>query len=99
MSENVLFAEGQDPAVIDISPYWRPAGFASAVVVADAICWRAADPEVLLDAVAGVEDFPQLLVRALIYRMTTTVESARGAGNLEGYQPAVDLALRLVDDR
>ena len=99
MTENVLFAEGHDPAIIDIAPYWRPAGFASAVVVADAICWRAADPAALLAAVAHVEEFPQLLVRALIYRMTTTVEAAAGAADLDGYRLAVDLALQLAEDR
>ena len=99
MTENVLFAEGHDPAVIDIAPYWRPAGFASAVVVADAICWRAADPEEVLDAVVHVEEFPQLLVRALIYRMTTTVESSKAGADLEGYEFAVDLALRLASAR
>lgn len=54
-TENVLFADGLLPAVIDISPYWRPVGFAHAVVVADAVCWRNADPEALLKCVAHVE--------------------------------------------
>lgn len=99
MAENVLFAEGRPPAVIDVSPYWRPAGFASAVVVADAVCWRRADPAILLQAAAHLAEFPQLLVRALIYRMTTSVELAVGRPDLEGYRPAVDLALRLVEGR
>jgi uncharacterized protein (TIGR02569 family) len=98
MTENVLFAEGHEPAVIDIAPYWRPAGFASAVVVADAICWRAADARELLAAVAHIEEFPQLFVRALIYRMTTTAEVSRKATDLGGYRSAVDLALRLAKD-
>jgi uncharacterized protein (TIGR02569 family) len=98
VTENVLFAEGQDPAIIDLASYWRPAGLASAVVVADAICWRRANSEQLLRAVAHVDEFPQLLVRALIARMTTTVVFATGALRLEGYRRAVDLALRLVQD-
>jgi uncharacterized protein (TIGR02569 family) len=67
LTGNVLFAEGLQPAVIDFAPYWRPAGFAAAVVVGDALLWEGAD-ERLLDAVAHVDDFPQLLLRALIYR-------------------------------
>jgi uncharacterized protein (TIGR02569 family) len=67
LTGNVLFADGLPPAVIDFSPYWRPPAFATAVVVGDALLWEGAD-ESLLDAVAHVEDFPQLLLRALIFR-------------------------------
>jgi uncharacterized protein (TIGR02569 family) len=68
LTGNVLFAPGLPPAVIDFSPYWRPTGFASAVVVGDALAWEGAD-ESLLDAVAHVDGFPQYLLRALIYRI------------------------------
>jgi uncharacterized protein (TIGR02569 family) len=67
LTGNVLFADGLPPAVIDFSPYWRPTGFASAIVVGDALLWGGADAG-LLNAVAHVDDFPQLLVRALILR-------------------------------
>jgi uncharacterized protein (TIGR02569 family) len=67
LTGNILFADGLAPALIDFSPAWRPTGFASAVVVGDALLWEGADAS-LLDAVAHVEDFPQLLVRALIFR-------------------------------
>jgi uncharacterized protein (TIGR02569 family) len=67
LTGNVLFAEGLPPAVIDFSPFWRPIGFAAAVVVGDALLWEGAD-ESLLAAVEHVEDFPQLLLRALIFR-------------------------------
>ena len=67
LTGNVLFADGLPPAVIDFSPCWRPTGFASAVVVGDALLWEGAD-ESLLAAVAHVPDLPQLLVRALIFR-------------------------------
>jgi uncharacterized protein (TIGR02569 family) len=67
LTGNVLFADGLPPAVIDFSPYWRPPGFATAIVVGDALLWEGADA-CLLNAVAHVDDFPQLLVRALIFR-------------------------------
>ena len=35
LTGNVLFADGLPPAVIDISPYWRPPSYAEGVVVAD----------------------------------------------------------------
>jgi len=53
--------------VIDVSPYWRPPAFASAVVVGDALLWEGAD-ESLLAAVAHVDAFPQFLLRALLFR-------------------------------
>jgi uncharacterized protein (TIGR02569 family) len=67
LTGNVLFAEAPPPAVIDFSPSWRPPAFASAVVVGDALLWEGAD-ETLLAAVADVDDFPQFLLRALIFR-------------------------------
>lgn len=68
---NVLFAPGLPPAVIDFSPYYRPAGFASAVVIVDAMLWYSADPAIL----ALVERLPsieQLLLRAVVYRAVTS---------------------------
>ena len=67
LTGNVLFHDELPPAVIDFAPYWRPPAFAAAVVVGDALLWEGAD-ETLLDAVAPVDDFPQYLLRALIYR-------------------------------
>ena len=91
---NVLFAAGQPPAVIDFSPYWRPWGFASAVVLADAVCWEEGAPEPLLEAVQGIEEFPQLLLRALLFRMATTIEMS-GEARLDGYGPGIDLVRQL----
>ncbi|HYK07622.1 MAG TPA: hypothetical protein VEW11_07605 [Gaiellaceae bacterium] len=67
LTGNVLFADELPPAVIDFSPFWRPTGFASAVVVGDALLWEGADAG-LLKAVDHVDGFPQLLLRALIFR-------------------------------
>jgi hypothetical protein len=43
VSGNVLFADGLPPAVIDLSPYWRPSAYASAIVAVDAVLWHGAD--------------------------------------------------------
>jgi hypothetical protein len=70
LTNNVLFAPGLAPAVIDISPYWRPPKYAEGVVVADALCWHGAPPslwETLDVSVAAV-------ARALLFRMATTNE-------------------------
>jgi uncharacterized protein (TIGR02569 family) len=69
LTGNVLFAEGLTPAVIDLSPYWRPPGFASAIVVADALLWHGVGAALVDAADVG----RQLLIRALIYRLVTHV--------------------------
>jgi uncharacterized protein (TIGR02569 family) len=99
LTGNVLFDDRLPPAVIDFSPYWRPIGFASAVVVADALVWEGADED-LLDVVGHIADFEQYLLRALIYRAVTDQlfrpdEPVRPDGD-DPYLPAVELACRLA---
>lgn len=99
LTGNVLFDDSQPPAVIDLSLYWRPTAFASAIVVADALIWEGADTK-LLRAVDHVERFGQFLARALLYRLVAAVEGGfepdRDAMDAR-YRPAVELALNLVD--
>jgi uncharacterized protein (TIGR02569 family) len=98
---NVLFADPLPPAVIDFSPYWRPAGFAAAIVVVDAIAWYGAG-EALLDSVRHIEAIDQLLARAAIYRIVTADRFAGSAGeryveaNAAAYEPLAELAERLT---
>ncbi len=73
---NVLLAPGLDPAIIDVSPYWRPAAYADAVVAVDALLWWGADAS-LLDDVGGASGWDQLLVRAAIFRLVALDERAR----------------------
>ncbi|MBA3654914.1 MAG: TIGR02569 family protein [Actinobacteria bacterium] len=65
---NVLFAEDLAPAVIDVSPYVRPAALADAVAVVDAIAWEAA-PLTLAMRFGMTENGDQLLARAVVYRV------------------------------
>jgi len=93
LTRNVLFAPGLAPAVIDISPYWRPPAYAEGVVVADALCWYDA-PARLLEQ-TGV---PRTAVaRALLFRMATTneavasgVEEVNLHGELRRYRHATE---------
>jgi hypothetical protein len=68
---NVLVADRLAPAVIDWPPYFRPAQTADAIAVTDAVTFRAAPLSVLEECAAG-EDWTQLLIRALLYRLGTT---------------------------
>lgn len=80
LTGNVLFAPGLPPAVIDFSPYWRPAAFGEAVVVADAVIWHGAGSD-LLRAAARVRgaDFLHYVARAVVYRLVTAGEAAGAA--------------------
>ena len=93
LTENVLFDDALPPAVIDPAVYWRPAGYASAIVVGDAIRWSMADPAPLLEATDHLEAFQQLLVRASIFRLVTTLAVD---GWLAPYARDIDLAERLA---
>ncbi|QEU97935.1 hypothetical protein [Streptomyces kanamyceticus] len=79
LTGNVLFAAGEAPAVIDFSPYWRPAAFAEAVVVVDGLLWFDLPPQLVT---SGVEapDWQQLLIRALIFRLVAQSENAGPSG-------------------
>jgi uncharacterized protein (TIGR02569 family) len=74
---NVLFADGEPPAVIDFSPYWRPAGLALAVAAVDALMWGGASPAALGE-LDGEPEWGQLLARALVYRLVTEIVFRRG---------------------
>lgn len=95
LSGNVLFASGQPPAVIDFSPYWRPVSYADAIVAVDGLLWFGAGPELVELASSGA-DFPQMLVRAALFRLVALNEMARafGAGVLDGeldvFEPVID---------
>ncbi|WP_340539548.1 TIGR02569 family protein [Nocardioides sp. GXZ039] len=96
---NVLVDDGRPPAVIDWPPYVRPAGFASAIAVTDAVTFRGA-PTALLEEWATGADWNQLLIRALLYRLgPTAVFAARNrlmgslVTHLERVRPVAEVVL------
>ncbi len=100
LTGNVLFHDQLPPAIIDLSPYWRPVAYASAIVIADALVWEGADARVL-GAVDHISDFGQYLVRALIFRLVADrlLGAAAPPGDEAGgerWEPAVALALALA---
>lgn len=69
LAGNLLFDEGVPPAVIDFSPYWRPAGYATALMIVDAVLWYGEG----VGLTAHADDLPaldQLLLRGLLFRLT-----------------------------
>jgi uncharacterized protein (TIGR02569 family) len=95
LTGNVLFHDQLPPAIIDLAPYWRPAAYASAIVVADALLFEGADAEVL--AAAGhIDDFGQYLVRALIFRIASDRLLFPAKPPDDQWASVVDLACRLA---
>ena len=101
LTGNVLFADGLAPAIIDLSPYWRPPLYASAVVVADALLWGAAD-ERLIETFRDRPDFAQCPVRALIFRAAADrlarLDEPLRSDDSDPFVPVVALARRPAAD-
>ena len=76
---NVLLADGLAPAVIDVSPYFRPASYAEGVLVADALCWHGAAPD-LLDLLRVPVP---AVARAMLFRLWTTHERVSAGVGLD----------------
>jgi uncharacterized protein (TIGR02569 family) len=72
LAGNVLFQEDPKelPAIIDLTLYWRPARYAEAIIVADALTWNGKGRE-LIQYYGTDEHGRQLLVRALYWRCLT----------------------------
>lgn len=64
----VLFDDDGVPALVDLAPCWRPAEWAAAVVVVDAVAWGGADTA-LLERWSGLAEWPQMLLRAVLHRV------------------------------
>ncbi len=80
-SGNVLFADGLPPAVIDFSPYWRPADFAKAVILMDAAVWdRTVSAKDLSEFFATIENIRQLGLRAALRRIFEQFEHIKMRG-------------------
>ena len=96
---NVLFAESLPPAIIDLSLYWRPPGYSAALVVGDAIAWEGADRS-MVDLVRRFAEWPQLLLRAVIFRVVVSELAKRAepwrADITHEYDEIVDLAVSLA---
>jgi uncharacterized protein (TIGR02569 family) len=76
MTGNILFEEPLPPAIIDFSPYWRPAEYATAIIIVDAVVWEEADDTVFSELENTFEN-NQLLIRAALWRIKTAEEFSK----------------------
>lgn len=72
----VLFAGDADPAVVDVNPFWRPAGWAVAVLAVDAVARGGAPIEVVGEWADG-PDWSQLVRRAALFRLAVCLVHPR----------------------
>ena len=87
----VLFDDDGVPAVIDLMPAWRPREWSAAVIVIDAVAWGGAD-EGLMDRWAHLDAWPQMLLRAVLYRLALHAQHPEAsARTLAGLERAADL--------
>jgi uncharacterized protein (TIGR02569 family) len=91
---NILFHDNRAPAIIDFCPYWRPAGFAASIAIADALVWHDAD-ESLISLGNDIPMFDQLLMRAFIRRICELIEIKRQChedrtADIIKYLPVID---------
>lgn len=92
----VLFDERGTPALIELVPCWRPALWAAAVVVIDAVAWGGGDRE-LLHRWAESAEWPQALLRALLFRLALHAQHPEAsARTLHGLQRAAGLVSSLL---
>ena len=70
LTTNVLVAKGTSPGIIDFSPYWRSPQYAEGIVVADALCWHAAPPDLHLSLGVPLS----AVARGLHFRLLTSIE-------------------------
>lgn len=95
LAGNVLFDAALPPAVIDPTVYSRPVRYAVAIIAVDAVCfWDA--PLSLLERIDPGNDFPQYLLRALVFRIATDWFNRRPPEAFTAYRDAVARVLELT---
>lgn len=73
---HTFFAEAGAPGVVDLAPSWRPAAYADALVVADAVVTHRADEAHAASFVAERQHGSQLLIRAALARAAADPDQA-----------------------
>lgn len=95
LTGNVLFSPNLAPAVIDISPYWRPRSYATAIVVADALTWEEAPLDWARGYLGDVVQ-QQAFIRALLFRILSDYLRNPSEPISVGYERSVDLICQLI---
>jgi len=93
---NILFDKDDIPVVIDFSPYYRPIGFAVAIMIVDALAYGGAKPSVV-DLCSNIKQFDQLLIRALTRRICENIGHHNHPDNTQDRTKDVKIHLKIFD--
>jgi hypothetical protein len=69
LARSVLLDAAGVPVVIDVAPYWRPALWADALCMLDAVLWLGTDPRVMSEWAGGARR--QAMLRAALFRLAS----------------------------
>ncbi|MFD4196136.1 TIGR02569 family protein [Amycolatopsis thermoflava] len=84
----VLFDGDAPPGIVDFDPFYRPAEWGAAVAAVDAVAWGDAAPD-FLQRWSHLPEWPQLLLRAVLFRLAGNALSLRAtAASLDGLRAA-----------
>lgn len=93
---NVLFAGNAPPGIIDFAPHWRPAEWAAAVAVIDALAWGGSDPAIV-ERWSHLSEWPQVLLRALLFRLAVhALHPQVTETSLDGLEHASQMVLEVL---
>ncbi|SDZ38678.1 TIGR02569 family protein [Amycolatopsis xylanica] len=93
---SVVYSGKAAPGIVDFVPYYRPAEWGAAVVAVDAIAWGGADIQ-LLHRWAHLPEWPQLLLRAILFRLAAHALNPRSTrAALDGLRAAAREVSELV---
>lgn len=92
----ILFHDTQPPAVLDMTPYFRPADYPIADMLIGAMANDGVDMSIL-NLGRGIKDFDQLLLRALVFRTCTYVGFQIHPENNQDWTPMINRYLNLID--
>jgi uncharacterized protein (TIGR02569 family) len=93
---NLLFSKKLGPAIIDFSPYWRPANFAIAVMIIDALIYEGADKSII-DLYKETPEYKQFLLRALARRICEYIGHQNHPENTEDRSSDIIKHLNIID--
>ncbi|MFH1252966.1 MAG: hypothetical protein V1664_01385 [Candidatus Uhrbacteria bacterium] len=94
--DQILFHNTLPPAVIDMTPYFRPADYPIADMIIEAVVWNGADLSIL-DLGKNIKDFDQLLLRALVFRICTYVGFQTHPENDRDWTTEISHYLKILD--
>lgn len=95
--EQILFDDTLPPAVLDMTPYFRPRDYPIADMFISAIANDGAEISIL-DLGKNIKDFDQLILRALIFRSCTYIGFQTHPENNYDWTPTIIKYLGLLDN-